>query len=223
MKVSVIMPSNRPDFLPRAIEIFRSQDWEDKELIIIPTEYNTRRCGHLAVPEPNIKLFAVPPDCTIGERRNLACDWAEGEVIIHFDDDDWYAPNYITKSVEHLKATGADATGLSSAFFYLAPKGLGPESPHAESAWEYSYTGSQPYVIGSGMCYYKRIWEQNDFKCINEGEDAAFCANAGRVIPHSYKEGMVAMIHARNTASHKQLRHMKQIDPNIVRNILEKW
>lgn len=213
MKVTVITPCNRPIDIPNVVAQFRKQEWPLKELIIIEDQLpGGPTKGYMR--ETNIWTWPMPKNTSIGAKRNrgnyLASD---GSIIVHFDSDDLYAPNYITKCVNHLLDTGADATGLSSLYFFQRP----------DVAWEYSYSGGQPYVVGSGMCYWRKTWERNPFRDISEGEDAHFCANAGRVIPHNYKEGMIAMIHNQNTASHKQLRHMKMIDPNIVVDIMGKW
>lgn len=230
--ISVIMPCNRPDDLPRAIEVFLSQDWENKELLIcvdygmaipIPTGYdhlysNSRKTHYWNSDHPVDSIYGdiieIPYSGTIGAKRNKCCNCATGDIIAHFDSDDHYAPDYLSRTYAHLIEYKADCTGLSSAYFYR---------PKAE-VWLYKYQGHQPYCIGSGMMYYKRVWENNHFKDLSEGEDAKFCANAGRVKPHNYIDGFLAMIHGKNTASHKQLSHMKRVDPQIAKRILvEDW
>src|SRR5690606_15922277 len=135
---------------------------------------------------------------------------ATGEIIINSDSDDWFAPNFITRSVTHLMRSGADMTGLSSAYFYL---------PHSQ-LWLYQYRGGQPYVLGSGMCYHRHVWQRKPYPDIKVGEDLEFQTNAGRIIPHDNIHLFMAMIHGKNTASHKQLSTMKRINPEIAEGIL---
>ena len=51
-------------------------------------------------------------DWSVGLKRNLAVHLASGEVVVHADDDDLYAPCYISRMLGTL--AGADAATLSS-------------------------------------------------------------------------------------------------------------
>lgn len=202
------MPCSRNEDLPQAIDIFLSQDYQDKQLIIGLDSLEGVDLSYL--PDgSNVHTFYEGVKETIGTKRNRLCGAAHGDIIVHFDSDDWYAPDFITQSVNHLLTSGADVTGLSKAYFYQR---------EPEQAWLYDYTGTQPYVIGSGMCYHKSVWERNPFKDVNAGEDRLFLANAGRVIPHNYITGFLAFIHGNNTESHKALRCMKPVSPDYVKN-----
>lgn len=183
MKVSIICPTNRPSYIPHVTDMYHSQDYKNKELIVIQG------------------------DESIGYKRNLACKEAKGDIIIHFDDDDYYAKDYVSKCVEVIKS-GADTTGLSSAYFANFINGR---------AWKYEYTGTMPYVIGSGMAYRKSIWVENQFKDTSDGEDRLFLSAAGRVVPHGYINGFLATIHGRNTCSQHTIPYMTEISMDYVK------
>lgn len=93
MKVGVITPttSDRERFNERIQKIFDSQDYQDKQHIMI--------LGGGA----------------IGAKRNKAIECSSADIIIHMDSDDIYAPDYISRCVEQLKT--CDTTGVSSAYF----------------------------------------------------------------------------------------------------------
>ncbi len=55
---------------------------------------------------------------TIGEKRNLLVAEARGEIIAHFDDDDYYAPAYLRTMVDLLESRGADLVKLSGYYLY---------------------------------------------------------------------------------------------------------
>lgn len=241
-KVSVIMPCSRPEDLPIALEIFLSQDYRNKHLIVITDEsdLDIRQYMNL-IPDRYISLAEFLPvgekntatkltfssffdestitfhigTGTIGNKRNIGVWAADGEIIVHQDSDDYYSPGWITMSVMHLLNGNISMTGLCIAYFASETE-----------AWEYRYDGSQPYVLGATMCYWRASWEFHRFENIQEGEDLHFCCphpNHARVIrPHAYVDGFVARIHGKNTASHKQLHHMKPINPEIIKRILEK-
>lgn len=190
-----------------------------KVSIITPTtadraEFN-ERIKRIAKAQdyPNIEHILCYDNGSIGTKRNRLCDEAKGDIIVMFDSDDFYSTDFIYRSYQHLVSTKADVVGLSCAYFY---------QPHTKM-WRYDYIGVQKYVIGSGMMFYKSVWERNPFPDKNIAEDAGFLANAGRIIPHNYTNGFIAMIHGNNTASHHQTPYMKRIDINIAKNILGAW
>lgn len=207
--VSCIMPCSRPEDLPTAISLFERQDYPNKQLIICFDE----PFGFLNENE-NIVTIVSRGSNTIGDKRNACCENADGEIILHLDSDDWYAADWISRSVTFLNESEAELVGINSAFFY---------QPHSQ-AWQYSFPEGcrMPYVIGASMCYYKETWKRvGGFKDISTGEDAHFCAAVGAgTKAHDYHTGFVAMITGKNTASHKQLNKMYRLSPLAVKTIL---
>lgn len=187
MKVSVICPCNRPEDIPHVTEMFNRQNYPNKELIL------------------------VTDDGTIGHKRNVACESATGDVIVHFDSDDYYAPDYISYSVQFLLNNNADVTGLRSGYFF---------NPNKKKAWLYEYKLSQPFVLGSGMIYHKNVWMNNKFRDTSFGEDNFFLANAGIIKPHRYISGFCAKIHDNNTCSHLAVHAMNPIKYDTLLNSL---
>lgn len=187
--------------------------------VITPTTfdrdaYNTRIKAVIDVQDyPNIIEHSFDySDNTIGAKRNNLCRAAIGDIIIHADSDDYYAPDWVSRSVAHLIESKADCTGLSSIFFYL----------HPNNAWQWSNLSNQKIVAGATLCYYKRVWKRNQFKAVNSGEDTIFCGNAGRLIPHTYTNGFLATLHGSNTASHQGIgaKEFRPASPAIAVQIL---
>lgn len=142
---------------------------------------------------------------SIGEKRNRLCQRAKGEVIVMFDSDDFYSPDYVQICLRHMETRQATCTGLERAYF-----------ASETNAWLYTYAGSQPYCMGSGMAFYKWIWAANNFPNVSEGEDAMFCAMAGRVMPHGHRTHALFTIHDSNTASHKAISSMAPVSMETV-------
>jgi glycosyltransferase involved in cell wall biosynthesis len=89
--VTCIMPTaDRRRFVPAAIRLFLEQDCEDKELVIV--DDGSDRVGDIIPQHPQIRYIALPRRIRLGAKRNLACEAARGDVIVHRDDDDWHAP-----------------------------------------------------------------------------------------------------------------------------------
>lgn len=177
--------------------------------VITPTTEDraemNERLKHMVLAQdyPNFEHYWMTgKEYSLGEKRNRLCQAAKGEIIIHADSDDLYAPDWISKSVEHLLKTGAGITGLSSAYFYKHPDLL-----------DYTFRGSQAYALGATMCYHKHVWQRKPFKDINSGEDTLFLSG-NKVVPHYYKRSFLATLHGGNTSSHKNMAIFKKTDLN---------
>lgn len=192
--VSCIMPTfNRRAFAPRAIEYFLRQDYPDKELIVV--DDGTNPIADLVPADERIRYIRLNERLTTGAKRNLGCQEARGEVILHWDDDDWAADWRISYQVENLLKERVDICGLDKVYYY---------DPAANRAWQYVYpAGGKPWVGGNTLCYHKSVWRENPFPNINV-EDTRFiwsCVARGKKIlalPDS--SFFVAMIHDSNVS-----------------------
>ncbi|MBM4356502.1 MAG: glycosyltransferase [Deltaproteobacteria bacterium] len=115
MKISVVTPTyQRQGWHELLYCVFDAQDWEDKELVVVDDS-----------PEPS-PFFSGLMDrrvvyrharqrIPIGPKRDLLVRLARGEVIAHFDDDDYYAPDYLSWMHGEL----ADHDAVKAGGFYI--------------------------------------------------------------------------------------------------------
>ena len=187
MLVSIITPTTleRVEFNERIKSIVGAQDYPEIEHIM---------CYDLA---------------SVGAKRNTLCEKAKGTIIVHMDSDDIYAPDWVSRSVEHLLRTKSHVTGLSSGYFF---------DPYKGKAW--MCKTSRQYPMGATLAYYKSIWQRNKFPDMRKGEDTDFCRTIKNIKVHDYKEGFVATIHGFNTSSHEMLPKMTPISASIPENII---
>ena len=150
--VSCIMPTaNRRAFVPAAIEMFLRQTYADKELIIVDDGEDS--VADLIPAEPSIRYIRESHRISVGHKRNLACDAARGEVVLHWDDDDWYAPWRIQYQVDQLTMHDLELSGLNSAFFV---------EPVTGRAWRLEKPANAG-PIGATFCYRRSLWRSNPF------------------------------------------------------------
>ncbi len=166
--VSCIMPTrNRRAFVPLAITYFLRQDYLKRELVIV--DDGADPIADLVPDDPSIHYLRMHRKRTLGATRNVACDAAQGELILHWDDDDWMASWRISYQVEGLCRSGADICGVNR-LCYLDLRD--------RSAWQYTYPdGRRPYVCDSTMCYPKDFWRRNPFPDVPKGAELAFLWN----------------------------------------------
>jgi glycosyltransferase involved in cell wall biosynthesis len=189
--VSCIMPTaNRPQFVQIAVDYFLNQNFRDAELIIID---DGKESSANSLPDHRrIKYFHTSPLGTIGTKRNYACAKAEGKIIMHWDDDDWYAYDWINRQMQVLENSDADICGLNDIIFF---------SPLTNKYWRYADKNTErPWLSGATMVYWKSFWEKHPFKDLQIGEDYDYIWNSGaKIFAHDYTEGFCATLHAKNT------------------------
>jgi len=211
--VSCIMPTaNRRRFVPTAIACFLAQDYPASELIILDDGEDA--VGDLVPTHPALRYLRTARHRSLGAKRNAACDAARGEIIMHWDDDDWYAPDRVRKQVDALCASGAELCGIDRVLFF---------DPRVPAAWEYAYTsGGAPWVYGATLCYRRDYWRAHPFADVSIGEDNFFAGAARRdqLCVMSENRFFVALVHADNTST-KDVRdpRWRSCEVAIVRNL----
>jgi glycosyltransferase involved in cell wall biosynthesis len=118
--VSIITPSfSRPKLLEAQHRIVTAQSVTDFEWLILddspePATYFQK------LDDPRIRYTHMKDRMIVAAKRNWLCERSSAPVIAQFDDDDYYAPDYLTTMLARLKETGADITKLSAWFVYSA-------------------------------------------------------------------------------------------------------
>jgi len=186
--------ARRAAFVPLALSYFLRQDFPSAELLVVDDSPKDEISG-LLPDDPRIRYISCAEGHnSLGRKRNFACEQARGSVIMHWDDDDWYAPDWVSRQYGLLDSSGCDLCGLRDLHFF---------QPAKDKAWKYIYSGVvNPWVAGATMAYRKSYWEQHPFKSFQVGEDNAFVWQAAqeRVAIQSYTEGFVSLLHDRNTS-----------------------
>jgi glycosyltransferase involved in cell wall biosynthesis len=191
--VTCIMPTaDRRQFVPAAVQMFLAQHYAAKELLIV--DDGTDDIADLVPPHPQIRYFRETRRRSIGAKRNFACQEARGEIIMHWDDDDWYAPWRVRYQVDMLESGRFNICGIDRVLFV---------NPTSEKAWEYVYPRrSRPWVCGATFCYRKAFWRDHEFPDVNIGEDSRFVFSASKDEVRVLEENrfFVGCIHAHNTS-----------------------
>jgi O-antigen biosynthesis protein len=167
--VSCIMPTfNRRPFLPLALQSFSVQDHPARELIVV--DDGTDAVRDVVEGAIGVRYLRLPGRVSIGEKRNIACAAAQGAIIAHWDDDDWYAPSRLRHQITPLLLGQADLTGLENSCLLELPKVRfwGTRAAlHARM-----FTGD---VHGGTLVYWKRLISEGlSYPPISLAEDAGF-------------------------------------------------
>jgi hypothetical protein len=204
------MPTrNRTRFLPRAIDCFLKQDYPHKQLLIVEEE--TRSLDSKDLPDNIVYLWS--PDtiyASIGAKRNAMCAAAAGELIAHWDDDDWHAPHRISTQVEAMCSQSARLCGTDRLVFY-----------NGERAYLFQ-TVRRPWLAGGTLVYDRSLWRDHPFTEVSNGEDTSFVDAAyksgAKVAVISDPSLYVGMIHGKNTTPYNIDRQWSGFSVDQVRN-----
>ncbi|TAN08501.1 MAG: glycosyltransferase family 2 protein [Rhodanobacteraceae bacterium] len=124
--VSIITPTfGRARFLPalaRCVAQQQQVDWEWLVLDDSPAPNDWMR--EQGARDPRIRYRHSPARLTIGAKRGQLVAMARGDLIAHFDDDDYYAPHYLADMARLLTERHADLVKLSAFFLYAPQAGL---------------------------------------------------------------------------------------------------
>jgi glycosyltransferase involved in cell wall biosynthesis len=191
--VSCLMPTaDRRRFVPRAIEHFLRQDYENRELVIV--DDGADPVADLVPADARIRYVRTGRASTLGAKRNHACGLAHGILLAHWDDDDWMADDRLSRQVAALEASRADACGLSTVRYF---------EPVSGRAWEYRWRDRmRPWVGGNTLLYRRAAWERRPFPELDEGEDTRWIWS----LPPRSVTGMrdpgwfAALVHPHNTS-----------------------
>jgi glycosyltransferase involved in cell wall biosynthesis len=192
--VSCVMPttSDRRRFVQQSIKYFQRQTYANKELLIV--DDGSEPMASVAPDDPQVRYIHLPGSRTLGAKRNLCVKAARGDLIMHWDDDDWMAPHRIHYQVESLLRKGAEVCGLRQMLFY---------NPAISETWLYSYPDDQRlWLAGGSLLYTREFWRRSPFPDIQVASDTRFICD--QQIQHpvilSDYSFYVAMIHPGNTS-----------------------
>jgi len=189
MLVSAIMPTRgRPEMSRRSLDCWRAQTWKEKELIILDdAEDPSFPAG---VTEPGVRyLRSAIGRLSIGMKRNDSVAIAKGEMVVHFDSDDIYAPERMADQVQRLMTSGKAVTNYRNIKF-----------TDGSNWW---LNTNWPGGYGASLCYRRDWWAKHPFPDTSDSEDWHFVSEAMRAdafVAGDAGDRMVATIHPGNTS-----------------------
>ncbi len=201
--ISCVMPTyNRREFIPAAIDCWQKQTYENRELVIM--DDGTDSVRDIVSDGERIRYYHVGEKVgTLGQKRNRANLFAHGEIICHWDDDDWSAPNRISDQVARLQASGKPVTGYSSLLFW-----------DAASKQAKRYQAEVPgYVCGTTLMYLRSLWQRHQFEDKQKASDNSFVWPILKQVAASNDcSHMVARIHGDHTSAKDNIREVVPVD-----------
>lgn len=187
-RVSIITPTfEREPFLPLIHKVVQAQTYPDWEWLLydnslVPSPYLQ------AQRDPRIHYYYKNDSrLSIGEKRNWLNAQASGDVIVHFDDDDYYAPHYLETLLKALETHAFftlhswfcyalreqrlfywETDTSERDYFVLTPS---PKSSITQTTLKAPSTLNFQLGYGFSYAYHREIAAAFPFSHINWGED----------------------------------------------------
>ena len=159
------MPTrNRRKFISQSIKYFQKQDYPNKELIIL--DNGDDKVKDLIPISNDIHYFSIDSKVKLGEVRNIGVSHSKGDIVIMWDDDDWFHPSRITKQIQPILNNTADLTGIEYRFAY---------DLNGDQCWKVSKNTDEEIFQYGIIAFRKEIWEKFvKYPPVSVGEDVRF-------------------------------------------------
>jgi glycosyltransferase involved in cell wall biosynthesis len=219
--VSVLTPTyNRRQFIPTAIACFKAQSYPMDRIEWLILDDGADKVADLFDPKKtglkNVKYVALPEGVKlpIGAKRNRLNEMAKGEIVVCWDDDDYYPPDRIKKAVIKLRSfpgKKVPVVGSSKLHLYFSDRdeiwAIGPYNPN--------------HATNGTMAYWRTYFDNNRYDDTAEkAEEKKFMRDwttpCGQL---ESEETMLVICHAHNTFDKRKL--LTQNNPLLVRSPLK--
>lgn len=168
--VSVICSTNRDRSLKKLLDHVTNQTYPNVEVHVLAHGIELDADIHHKAMQAGVTLYthSLPATKPLGACLNKLVSEANGQIIAKFDDDDYYAPNYLRDQVNTLNWTGADLVGKASIFFHLAAtNAVARRWPEKEHRWN-------DFVAGATFVGWAETFAAHPFRDLASGEDTQF-------------------------------------------------
>lgn len=207
-RVSLLTPTyERHRFLPFLAQMIAHQDADLSEIEWVVVDDSATSAATWFDRHPlqraleRITYVHLPRQVTIGRKRNLTKTLAEGDFLLHMDDDDYYATNYIT-TVLDVFATKTKG---------VAPRVVGATTislmyPQTFYLYE-TFPPKRNHTCGGILSYTQQYAATHHFpNHATSGEEPAFLAGNPVTQLTDAHNVYMAFVHAANTVPKHQVR-----------------
>jgi len=205
-RVSVIMSTNRPNFLEQALRNYTQQSYPNRELILVLNQsaFDLKAVRKRAAVFPDLRVIQLDETHSLGQCLNAGLDMASGDYIAKMDDDDLYGAEFLWDLVLAARFSRTEVTGKGVYFAYVAG---------ADKMGIRTVSREHGFVVrglaGGALLVKRNVFDKLRFQSVPRGTDTRFlydCESEGYSFYSADRYNYVMIRHA------DPQRHTWQID-----------
>src|SRR5215510_15017129 len=93
----VLVTRDRPGFFRQALRCFAAQDYPNKEIVVI--DDGESPVGALCGGVRGLTYVRLNSSTPTGTKLNVGVEIARGDILQKLDDDDYYAPGFLSTAL----------------------------------------------------------------------------------------------------------------------------
>jgi spore maturation protein CgeB len=191
-KVSVLAPTNRPEFLDNVLTNFSRQRDVAAELVVLTNSdrFDRADVDRRLAGVAGARAIHLAEGMTMGECLNAGLAATDARFVAKFDDDDQYGPHYLHDVLLVHRFIDAAIVGKKTFFAYLEG------SDETVLRFPGNEFAAANRVSGSTMLIDRNVFGDVRFAALNLGEDIDLCERAidrGLVVFSADRFNYVAM------------------------------
>jgi len=139
---------------------------------------------------PNLRVFNFDGKNSNGLKRQWLIDRADGDILIHFDDDDYYFRDRIRNAVGALQNSQKLIAGHSKLYvWHMGAQKMTQSGPHGEN-----------HACCGSFAYKKEYTKLHKFSDVNQGPEPGFTNRFKEpMIQLDHLKSMICINHGKNT------------------------
>lgn len=191
--VSVVTPTyNRRSFLPNLIYQFNYQTYPQDRMELLIIDDSAESNEDIIPKQDNIKYIHLKEKISLGNKRNMLNKLSKGEIIVCFDDDDWYSCERVHHAVHKLTANPKiEIAGSTILHIYYIK---------LDQIYQFGPYG--PNHSTNGPMAFKRSYLKNNNydKTLDKAEESLFTKNfSNQLVQLDPYKTMICIAHGNNT------------------------
>lgn len=202
--VSVICPTfNRRKFLPNLIKQFLYQTYPQEFMELIIVDDSPESNIDLIPQQSNIKYYHINEKLVLGKKRNYLNSLSTGDIIVCFDDDDFYSPERVRHAV--TKLSGSKCLIAGSTIIHVYYKSI-------NKILEFGPVGKYHGTNGT-LAYKKEYLENHSYLDDKEKAEETYFTNnfSEPMVQLNPQNVMICLAHDSNTVDKYQFIERGQV------------
>jgi glycosyltransferase involved in cell wall biosynthesis len=183
----ILVTRDRPAFFRQALRCYSSQKYPAKQLIVV--DDGATAVGDLCSGVPDVKYIRLTSPAPTGTKLNIGIEAARADVLQKLDDDDFYAPGFLSAAVRRLQRARREDTLVAwCCFLVLIARD------------RQLYFSGHGWKAGGTLCFRRSLWARRPFRDLYGSSDSWFIRDSEPYLERVCDAGQYLLVrHGANT------------------------